>query len=386
MTSQERALTTVGPQTLATAQTETDWLEVRRVLRGMVARNVGEAEIDAIMMVAQSSGFNPVLGHLIPVDGKPYVTHKGLWNLAHRSGMLDGIEVLAQEENETHHLAKVAIWRKDMRLPFTFWGRYAKSGRNKQYGPEMALVRAECMALRRAFDVSLPVHEEINWAQDGDQQRGTVTVVEVPPAQLAPPEGMPHRAFVAFIGDLDRDAADGLAGQTLAHRLKAARPAMTATQRGIAMEHWARIKAARQASVAPIEAAVVEAAPVEAADLTALMRSPEVRRAVNDTAADDAPTPPVASVAERAEQLLAYLNERHPEAQQRQALDRLFALDGGLSTLGDWKARVPMLVTTDLIEAAWHNRPHPGDEADISEALADAPGDVLAGKPAGYAG
>lgn len=206
----ERSLVQLGPQALAPAY-ETDWDEVKRVLRGMVARNVTEAEIDAILMVAKASGFNPVMGHLIPVDGKPYVTHKGLWNLAHRSGQLDGIEVLDQGETDTHYTARVAIYRKDMRIPFTFTGRYPKGGRNKQYGPEMALVRAECMALRRAFDVPIAVYEEINW-QEQTSRGAAVAVREVPIA--APYDGVgAGEAFALHASDADWRVAMGKPAQ-----------------------------------------------------------------------------------------------------------------------------------------------------------------------------
>jgi hypothetical protein len=173
------------------AQTQEDWAEITRIFRGMVARNTSEAEIDAAIMVCRASGFNPVLQHINLIDGKVYVTHKGLWHLAHRSGMLDGIEVLEEGETDTHYTARVAIYRKDMRYPFAFTGRYPKGGRNKQYGPEMALARAECLALRRAFDVTMPVYEEINWEErPAGERRSRTEVREVPPptpAALAAP-------------------------------------------------------------------------------------------------------------------------------------------------------------------------------------------------------
>jgi len=46
------------------------------------------------------------------------------------------------------------VWRKDMKRPFTYRGRYPKKGGNSQYGPEMAVKCAEVMALRRAFNVT----------------------------------------------------------------------------------------------------------------------------------------------------------------------------------------------------------------------------------------
>jgi len=174
------APTVVQPSANA-VQPQEDWGEIRRVFRDMVGRGISEAQIDAAILVCKATGFNPILQHINLIDGKVYVTHKGLWNLAHRSKMLNGIEILEQGENATHYTARVSIFRKDMDHPFTFNGRYPKTGRNKQYGEEMALARAECMALRRAFDVSMPIYEEINWSEREQQQHtnlGATTIIE----------------------------------------------------------------------------------------------------------------------------------------------------------------------------------------------------------------
>lgn len=199
------ALVTPAPAGIA-ANTQEDWAAIERAFRGMVARDTTAAQIDAAILVCKSLGFNPILQHINLIDGKVYVTHKGLWNLAHRSKMFNGIEVLDQGENATHYTARVAIFRKDMDHPFTFNGRYPKSGRNKQYGEEMALARAECMALRRAFDVSMPIYEEINWETraGGDGRNPRAEIREVPrPA----PAALPARAEQEIPHDEQRDPA-----------------------------------------------------------------------------------------------------------------------------------------------------------------------------------
>jgi hypothetical protein len=93
-------------------------------------------------------------GHLVTISNRVYITRDGLLAKAHRSGHLDGIVVERQDENPTHWTARVAVYRKDMSHPFTYDGRYPKSGTQKKYGPEMAVKCAEVMALRRAFDVT----------------------------------------------------------------------------------------------------------------------------------------------------------------------------------------------------------------------------------------
>jgi hypothetical protein len=84
------------------------------------------------------------------------------------SGELDGIEVRMLDETQTHYVAVASVWRKDMSRPFTYQGRFPKTGRQgpgAQYGPEMAEKVAECRALRRAFSIALCSREEA-WDTD----------------------------------------------------------------------------------------------------------------------------------------------------------------------------------------------------------------------------
>lgn len=105
------------------------------------------------------------LRHLIPIDGKPYITRDGLLWIAHRSGVFDGMAVSRPVLEDDFWHADATVWRKDMSHPFTFHGRYPAKGRNVNvaYAPEMATKVAESMALRRAFNVSAPSQDE-RWA------------------------------------------------------------------------------------------------------------------------------------------------------------------------------------------------------------------------------
>lgn len=118
--------------------------------------------VQALILVCQQYQLDPVLKHMILISGNPYVTHKGLWHIAHRSGLLDGWEVIDQGESTTEWWAKVTIRRKDMAGGWTMTGRYPKNGTNKTHGPEMAVTRADCLILRRMFDVSLTAAEEFD--------------------------------------------------------------------------------------------------------------------------------------------------------------------------------------------------------------------------------
>lgn len=108
----------------------------------------------AALLACEKYDLDPVMKHIlvIPRSGI-YITRDGWLHIAHRDGQFDGMEVIETGETPTHWTAKVGVWRKDMGRPFTYTGRYPKSGSNKQYGPEMAVKVAEVAALRRAFPV-----------------------------------------------------------------------------------------------------------------------------------------------------------------------------------------------------------------------------------------
>jgi hypothetical protein len=119
-------------------------------------------DTQALLLVCERYGLDPLLKHAVLIDGKVYVTRDGLLHRAHTSGVFDGIEVVEgpTEQDNGDWVAKVAVHRKDMALPITYPGRYPSSGRNRAYRPEMAIKVAEVMSLRRAFDVAVATVEE----------------------------------------------------------------------------------------------------------------------------------------------------------------------------------------------------------------------------------
>lgn len=152
----------------------------------------------AAVAVCRHYGFDPVLRHVIVLPrGGVYVCRDGLLHVAHRSGQLDGIvveqdPVLDAERNEW--VAKVSVYRRDMKFPFTYPGRYPANGSNKQYAPEMALKAAEAHALRRAFDITgLPTLDEQRAPQpDGPEYQPVAQTQAQPEAeQEATEDGEP---------------------------------------------------------------------------------------------------------------------------------------------------------------------------------------------------
>lgn len=140
--------------------------------------NPTDPKVQALVLVCQQYELDPVLKHMVLIQGAAYITHKGLWHMAHRSGLLDGEDIVAQAETDKEWTATVSIYRKDWNRPITMTGRYPKSATNKQYGPEMAVTRAECLVLRRMFDVAVPVQEEINWPVEDRGGRPEASAVD----------------------------------------------------------------------------------------------------------------------------------------------------------------------------------------------------------------
>lgn len=135
--------------------TTIDGVEIDRVaiLRSLKL-DPRDPKTQALILVCERYGLDPLLKHMVLVEGNPYVTRDGYLHIAHASGKFDGIEVVETGSTQTHWTARVSVYRKDMSRPITYDGRYPKDGANKRYGPEMAVKTAEVAALRRAFNVT----------------------------------------------------------------------------------------------------------------------------------------------------------------------------------------------------------------------------------------
>lgn len=163
----------------------------------------------AVVAVARRYDLDPLLKHVIVLPkGGVYITRDGLLHIAHRSGQLDGI-VVEQEptlsDDGREWVARVSVYRRDMRHPFTFPGRYPVNGGNAAYAQEMAMKAAEAHALRRAFDVTgLPTLDD----QRPEQPSRRVTAADIAPQQPAQPEPVDGELV-----DPDADAAEQAAAE-----------------------------------------------------------------------------------------------------------------------------------------------------------------------------
>ena len=142
-----------APGRALTEAVEDGRLRMSEILKA-IGIDAGNPVHQAALLACEKYDLDPIRKEIIVIPrGGVYVTRDGYLRVAHRSGQLDGILAVLEEETPTHWEATATVYRKDMSHPFKYTGRYPKAGTNKQYGREMAIVRAERTALSRAFPV-----------------------------------------------------------------------------------------------------------------------------------------------------------------------------------------------------------------------------------------
>ena len=170
--------------------------------------NPEEPRSHALLGICQRYELDPLANHVIVIPGRPYpyVTRDGHLELAHRSGQLDGIQVLEEWQTERHCWAKVAVHRKDMGHPFVYTGRALLKMRVKGGGldwdpnaDKKAIANAEVRALKRAFPLQLPSVADLDAI---DEERAATTVARAP---------APVAEVAARLGHYDQQSGAGAA-------------------------------------------------------------------------------------------------------------------------------------------------------------------------------
>lgn len=179
------------------------------LMRALGFDKLQEGVRELALAIAQQYDLDPMLRHVVMVDGKPYITRDGLLHVAHKSGDFDGIEVdpPTLDEDKRFFRTTCRVYRKSFSRPFVYPGRYPATGGNQRYNEEMCIKVAEVMTLRRAFDVSAPVIEE-RW--DGEIEAPTE---QAQPTSLA--ERVAQRALAAG-GEQEQPVAGAIDAQALA--------------------------------------------------------------------------------------------------------------------------------------------------------------------------
>jgi hypothetical protein len=143
----------------ATTQTSDEKRELA-LLKAIGLDRAAPEQREIALAIAKRYDLDLLLKHLVLIEGRPYITRDGLLHVAHRSGVLDGMETSEPTIVDGEWRVRCSVYRKDMTRPFTYFGRYPTKGGNQRFAPEMATKVAESMAMRRAFDVAAPSQDE----------------------------------------------------------------------------------------------------------------------------------------------------------------------------------------------------------------------------------
>lgn len=192
-----QALTKLGPQEMT-----------KRVEMGKWPGQLTVADKELLVKVALAYGLDPLMGELVPYQGRIYVCITGRRRKAQETGELDGIQSRPGTEEERKarnlivgdYLGYCQVWRKGASHPFEGYrvvsgeaverARRAAEGHNRDpyflplvNDPQgMSEKRAEGLALSRAFYIPLPSAEDIGTEE---VQVPTVRVVDVKIGEIA---------------------------------------------------------------------------------------------------------------------------------------------------------------------------------------------------------
>lgn len=158
-----------------------------RMLADLVLRGATPEQVQLVLHVCRRYGFDPLLRHVVLINGQLYVTRDGLLDNAHRSGRLDGIEVEAVQDQHGKWLATATVWVRGMSHPVRYTAyqpehESATSPAWKKAPRAMTVKCAEVMALKRAFNISLGTAEELGHEEAGPDPSLLRAALEQEPA------------------------------------------------------------------------------------------------------------------------------------------------------------------------------------------------------------
>ena len=136
------------------------------LLRAVGLDKVPPEQREIAIAIAKKYELDLLLKHLVLVEGRPFITRDGLLWIAHRAGVLDGIEVTEPEivtlpgRGRVLALPRARLAQGHVRGRSSTPGATRPRAATSRYAPEMAVKVAESMALRRAFNVSAPTVDE----------------------------------------------------------------------------------------------------------------------------------------------------------------------------------------------------------------------------------
>src|SRR5688572_22929200 len=87
------------------------------LLRAIGFDRLSPEQRELALNISKRYELDPMLKHVVMVDGRPYITRDGLLHVAHRSGQLDGIETTEAAIVDGFWRASCSVYRKDMSRP-----------------------------------------------------------------------------------------------------------------------------------------------------------------------------------------------------------------------------------------------------------------------------
>ena len=152
--------------------------------------NGADPKSQAVVLVCQRYDLDPILKHVVLVEGSVYITRDGLLHVAHSSGQFDGLEVdeatLTDDGKEWR--SRATVYRKDMTHPVVFSGRFPAGRKNS---PEMAEKVAVARSLKHAFSVAIATEDERR-AQDAVPTAPAAAPVTAAEIMRQPEPTAPH--------------------------------------------------------------------------------------------------------------------------------------------------------------------------------------------------
>lgn len=122
-------------------------------------------QINLLFQLAEHYQLDPLIKEVTLIPGKgPFIGVWGRIHIAQRSGMLDGLEMDDEEEDDRHYKVRCVVWRKDQSHPAAkVVGRVGKHER-KDWPFEIARARA----VRAATGYAFSIHDAYDHDDDSD--------------------------------------------------------------------------------------------------------------------------------------------------------------------------------------------------------------------------
>lgn len=137
-------------------------------------------ELELIYDIAENLGLDPMLGDLVPLQGRPYITVAGLYKIANRDNLLAGVDTSEAEYTDPdgrgeRWIVKVVMYKAGVDRPFVVVAdqleyQNPQSGTWTKSPRRMTTKCGEALDLRMMLNIGIPSVEEMGY----DEYSGTM--------------------------------------------------------------------------------------------------------------------------------------------------------------------------------------------------------------------